>query len=166
MSRENQASAAPPFVRKRLFVDEIQRRIIVKTILQWYFYMSAILLVVCLGSAWLNPHTLAIKHVFSAFVYFSPGVIASIILLPLVIYDMLVSTNKVAGPIYRLRKEMRTVIDGEEVNQLKFREGDAFQELAEDFNELVAYVNQLKQSASSEPSNATKEDYEPEVQAV
>jgi sensor histidine kinase YesM len=49
-------------------------------------------------------------------------------------------THKVAGPIYKLRKFMAMLRDGQNVPKLKFRNGDYFQDLAEDFNETVQAV--------------------------
>lgn len=131
-------------LRKRLYVDEAQRKIIVQTILQWYFYMSAILLVVCLGSVWMDPSVLAIKYVFQSFMYFWPAILASVILLPLFVYDMLKATNRIAGPVYRVRSEIRRVVAGESIAPIKFRDGDSFQELAEEFNALTALVNEQR----------------------
>jgi signal transduction histidine kinase len=128
-------------LRKQLYVNQpFQRSVISRTIMQWYFYLSAILLVVSLGSAWVNPEVFALKHLFRNFIYFLPGVIASVLLLPLFIYDMLKETNKIAGPIFRLRCEMQKLKDGQQLNDLRFRDGDSWEELADDFNSLVAQI--------------------------
>lgn len=145
-------------MRKKLYVDELQMTIIVRTILQWYFYMSAILLVVCLGAVWMNPEELAIKYVFKSFVYFSPGVIASVILLPLVIYDMLKATNRIAGPVYRLRNEMNKLSSGSRVTALKFRDGDNFQGLAGDFNVIAEQLMDAR--AELEELKAWKQEHD------
>ena len=139
-------------LRKRLYVDDIQKTMIVRTILHWYFYMSAILLVVCLGAIWFDPQKLAIKHVFEAFVYFSPAVVASVFLLPLVVWDMLKATNRIAGPVYRLRCEMEKLAAGENVKELRFRDGDAFEELAEEFNRLAQQIKSERQAAQETES--------------
>lgn len=141
-------------LRKRLYVDDIQKTMIVRTILHWYFYMSAILLVVCLGAVWLDPSKLAIKRVFEAFVYFSPAVVASVFLLPLVVWDMLKTTNRIAGPVYRLRCEMEKLTAGEDVEPLKFRDGDAFEELAEEFNRLAETVKSERKAAKQNESES------------
>lgn len=134
-------------IRQKLYVDQdVQRTLIVRTILQWYFYMSAILLVICLGAIWMDPSQLAIKHVFKSFVYYAPGVIASILLLPVFVYDMLKATNRIAGPIYRLRNEMKKLASGQEVRQLRFRDGDHWSDLAEDFNELAEQISAERQN--------------------
>ena len=139
-------------IRQKLYVDQdVQRTLIVRTILQWYFYMSAILLVICLGAIWMDPSQLAIKHLFKSFVYYAPGVIASVLLLPLFVYDMLKATNRIAGPIYRLRNEMKKLASGQEVRQLRFRDGDHWGDLAEDFNELAEAVIAERQRHNNLP---------------
>ncbi len=134
-------------IRQKLYVDQdVQRTLILRTILQWYFYMSAILLVTCLGAIWMDPGQLAIKHVFKSFVYYAPGVIASVLLLPLFVYDMLKATNRIAGPIYRLRNEMKKLASGQEIRPLRFRDGDHWSDLAEDFNELAEQISAERQN--------------------
>jgi len=43
-------------------------------------------------------------------------------------------SHKIAGPIYKLRKFLANVIDGNPAEKLFFRKGDNFQEVADDFN--------------------------------
>ncbi|MGZ6371291.1 MAG: hypothetical protein ACXWPM_11100 [Bdellovibrionota bacterium] len=45
-------------------------------------------------------------------------------------------SHKVAGPLFRLRKEMERVGEGGEIVPLKFRDGDYFEELADAYNGL------------------------------
>jgi methyl-accepting chemotaxis protein len=49
-----------------------------------------------------------------------------------------VLSHRIAGPLYRLQKHMREVAAGSAPNDVKFREGDLFQELAVACNELLA----------------------------
>ncbi len=46
-------------------------------------------------------------------------------------------TNKTAGPIYRLRKNMQQVADGGEVENVVFRKGDHFLDIADDYNRVL-----------------------------
>ena len=45
-----------------------------------------------------------------------------------------------AGPLVRLRRSMRALARGEHVEPIKFREGDFWQEFAEEFNAVAARV--------------------------
>ncbi len=95
-------------------------------------------------------------------------VIASLLLLPIVLIDTLVLTNRFAGPIYRLRSSMRALAAGERVDPVRFRDHDFWQEIAQEFNTLSAYVEQLKKQAASASASQTaateaKHDLEPVV---
>jgi hypothetical protein len=141
-------------LRKKLYVNpEVQRTLILRSILHWFFYMCAILLVVVIFTSLRDPSQVAIALLFKSFVYFAPAIIASVILLPLFVYDILKSSNRVAGPIFRLRNEIRTLASGEDIKELRFRDGDHWFELAEDFNVLAKQLIEARRDGSeSEPS--------------
>ena len=86
---------------------------------------------------------------------FTPAVIASLALLPVVIFDCIRLSNRFAGPIYRLRRVMRQVALGRPAQPVRFRDGDFWDAVSADFNALLARVNELEQNAvqtHSEPS--------------
>jgi len=53
------------------------------------------------------------------------------------------------GPVYRLRRSMRALADG---NPVHFRDGDFWYDFAEDFNRVVALAR------STETSQVARED--------
>ena len=150
-------------LRKKLLINrEVQGAIICKTVLHWFFYLTAIIFTVVICEVWRDPSKLAIKLVFQSFIYFAPAVIASIILLPAVIYDTLKESNRVAGPIYRLRCEMEKLTQTGSVRNLRFRDGDHWNEMADTFNELADShqalqdeLNQLKKRVGAQTESAT-----------
>lgn len=142
-------------LRKKLYVNpQVQGAIILRTILHWCFYLCSILLAVVIWTAIRDPSQIALKLVFKSFVYFSPGIIASIVLLPLFIFDILKASHRVAGPIVRLRSEMARLTHGEEVQHLKFRDGDNWAELADDFNALAEQVMAERRAMQEQSQNA------------
>ena len=147
-------------LRKKLYVDrEVQGALILRSVLHWFFYMCAILLTVVVFTVIRDPSQLAIKLVFKSFVYFSPAIIASVLLLPLFIHDILKTSHKVAGPIHRLRNEMTKVTEGKEIKTLRFRDGDHWTELAEDFNEMAAAL--MAERKAREEAESKLKDLEP-----
>jgi hypothetical protein len=86
-------------------------------------------------------------------VQFGPAAVASLLLLPLVVYDLLQVTNRFAGPIFRLRRSMRDLAQGMPVAPVRFRDGDFWQDFASDFN-LVAEKaqNSAAESSNSDPT--------------
>lgn len=51
-------------------------------------------------------------------------------------------THKIAGPIYKMKKHLRMIRDGQTSDDLYFRKGDHFQELAEEFNETINKIRE------------------------
>ncbi len=60
-----------------------------------------------------------------------------------IIFYGLYLTNRIAGPIYRLKIHMENMIAGKEVEDVVFRKNDYFKDLAETFNKLNR-VNKTK----------------------
>lgn len=53
-------------------------------------------------------------------------------------------TNRVAGPIFRLSREMMRASRGEELRPIHFRKDDYFLELAEAYNKLILRIAQAE----------------------
>ncbi|MEM6979192.1 MAG: hypothetical protein AAF539_05940 [Planctomycetota bacterium] len=81
--------------------------------------------------------TLSIEAIF-----WLPGLVA---LMPLMIIDMLRQTNRVAGPVFSLRRQMRHLADNKPSRTLSFRGNDYWVSMAEDFNALRAELLQLRE---------------------
>jgi hypothetical protein len=72
-----------------------------------------------------------------------PALLASLLLLPLVLFDCLRVSNRFVGPLLRLRRAMREAADGRPVSAINFREDDYWQELADDFNRLCEQLEKV-----------------------
>jgi uncharacterized protein involved in cysteine biosynthesis len=46
-------------------------------------------------------------------------------------------SHKIVGPIFKIKKELKKMKDGEEINPIKLRDDDYFKDLAEDINNLL-----------------------------
>jgi hypothetical protein len=75
---------------------------------------------------------------------FGPALIASLVLLPLVVMDIVRLSNRFVGPLVRLRRGMRALARGEAVQPIQFRQGDFWQDFAEEFNGVVARMQALE----------------------
>lgn len=129
-------------LRKSLYINrQVQGALILKSVMQWFFYMCAVLLSVVIWTVIRDPSAFAVSLLFDAFIYFSPAILASLLILPLFLFDTLKESNRIAGPIYRLQDEMIKLANGETVGELRFRDGDHWEELATSFNSLVKSVN-------------------------
>jgi signal transduction histidine kinase len=107
----------------------------------------------------------------SFFDYFAVGdffskyglvVLASVVLVPVIMFDVLVTSNRFAGPLYRVRRAMRELAAGERVGAIQFREKDFLQDLADEFNAVAQRVEELEDELQAARRQAGKpEDFEP-----
>src|SRR3954453_8713609 len=133
--------------RRRLLVDhKLQRALLVRSCVYWIGCLIMASLLLVSWDALQDP-----GHPFLA--YFRLDrlwanhqlvLAAGMLMLPIILYDVLQITNRFAGPIYRLGDSMRTLAIGEHVQPIQFRDSDFWQEVGQEFNQLIAYVERLK----------------------
>jgi hypothetical protein len=75
----------------------------------------------------------SLLHNLNEIVYWAPGLM---LMSPIVLYDLLRVTNRFAGPVFRLQREMQRLIDCESTSPLTFRERDYWMEMAVAFNKI------------------------------
>ena len=63
-----------------------------------------------------------------------------------IVYDSVKLSNRFVGPIIRFRKSIRDLSHGKTVQPIVFRGDDYWQELADDFNEMIERVQKSETS--------------------
>ena len=127
--------------RDRILIDsEVQVDLLWQATKYWFFCLLTIaLFMFCwtiltadnLGSA-------AILHTLMH--QFGPAAATSVLVLPLIYFDLLRVSQRFAGPIFKLRQTLQAIAAGEKVSPLQFRDDDYWHELAADFNAALAKV--------------------------
>jgi len=84
---------------------------------------------------------------------FGPGLVASLVLLPVALMDVLRLSNRFVGPVGRLRKGLKDLASGNRTEPLLFRDDDFWRDMAGDFNEVAA---KLAVAASREPAQTER----------
>jgi hypothetical protein len=123
---------------------------LLRVLLYWIVCLSTItLMLLC----WSVIHTPRMFYTFLDDLWFQygPALIASFVLLPMVMVDIVKLSNRFAGPLMRLRQGMRALARGEEVEPIQFRESDFWREFAEEFNAIAARMGQL--ASPDEPTD-------------
>ena len=127
--------------RITFFVDRhVQGALLWRVIVYWQFFViSLTAFLVCRDWYFeLSSNLLAILRNVHA--RYSPVMFASLILLPVVMLDIVRITNRIVGPIVRLRHGLRDMAEGRPVHPLSFRDNDFWRDLAGDFNRASARV--------------------------
>jgi hypothetical protein len=131
-------ASRPQALRKRLFVEpRIQGALLVRATMYWVCALLAITLMLLLWRIFTGPARVFYLHFDDMWFFYGPALVASFVLLPLVLVDVVKLSNRFVGPLVRFRRALAALARGEHVAPLHFRQGDYWQEIAADFNLLV-----------------------------
>jgi hypothetical protein len=139
--------------RRQLFVDpKVQGALILRVVLYWVVCVVTITLMLLCWRIVTGPARPFYTHFDDMWFHFGPAVVASFLLLPLVIYDIVQMSNRFCGPLFRLRRSVRALSRGEHVHPISFREGDFWPEFSQEFNTLLARLQRDGPPAPAEPA--------------
>jgi len=135
----------PRLKRKQLFVDpQVQGAFLLRVTI----YFGAWLLAAGVTATVLGMTSFLAQNdsaLLGEYWYFMKLVLAaSLLVLPIILYDISVLTNRVIGPLNRLRRELRRLGEGQRVEPLEFRDGDYWSEIAVEFNTVAQRVAYLE----------------------
>jgi len=139
--------------RKKVFVDrEVQGALMGRIVRQWMLFFVALFIAMPVWHLALSeePFTSATQAFQDGFKHTIPVFVLLLALIPPFVFDTMKLSNRFAGPMCRLRQIMRDVADGEEVNELKFRDGDFWGDVAGDFNRMVERLREDAKPAGGE----------------
>ncbi|WP_153558969.1 hypothetical protein [Roseimaritima sediminicola] len=136
--------------RRQSLVDtEVQGSLLRKLALHWgVFFLANTLALMIWIRMFEQPESGWGETMLESLRRFLPFYVISLALIPAFIWDTLQLTNRFAGPIMRLRSALSAASEGRSVAPLKFRGGDFWQELADDFNAVVCAKAGSDRSAS------------------
>jgi hypothetical protein len=131
--------------RSQLFVDrEVQRPLVFRVVMYWAACIAMAAMLLLLWQIVTSPGQFWYIHVYAMRFYFGPAAVVAVLLLPIIVIDVLRLSNRFVGPIVRMRESMRRLARGEHVEPLDFRGDDFWCQFAEEFNAVVALVQESK----------------------
>ena len=135
----------PVFARKQLLIDENVQGSLLKRAAFYSVACVVYFMVILVFTESMSRQDAsfaeALMGCLGEAIYWAPGLL---LMTPLVAYDMLKQTNRFAGPVFRLRREMRRLIAGESDLPLSFRNDDYWTEMADDFNAIREELLELR----------------------
>ena len=139
-------------VRSRLFVDwKVQGTLVGRAVLYWLVCLTAITLMLFCWQVMTGPVRPSGAHFAELWKHFAPALVASLLLLPLVVVDVVRMSNRFAGPLVRLRGSMRDLAAGRPVKPLRFRRDDFWRDFADEFNAVAAKVQKHEPQTRPKP---------------
>lgn len=85
--------------------------------------------------------------------YWAPGLF---VLVPVMLHDVVRTSNRFAGPLYRLRCQMLKLTKGQRSKRIRFRDGDYWIDFSDVFNDLRAEVLELRQRVAEAEAAAPR----------
>ena len=138
--------------RIRLLVHrQVQMALVKRSIIYWFSCVGFLIMPVTLWRTWNMPDQLIFGHLLAVCQEYSGILLTASALLPLAMFDMLQLSNRIAGPLFRLRGALSSLGSGENPKRIKFRENDFWQEIADEFNRVADRMHPPAAEAISEP---------------
>ena len=138
------------YQRTKQFIDRpIQGALIVRAVLFWACtLLTQVLLMVVFALLFSAPNDF---YANLANLTWNLKLLAygSLLVLPLILYDLVKLSHRWVGPVYRLRTALQALGRGDFVAPIRFREGDYWQELAGDFNVISAELTRLRHHSTA-----------------
>lgn len=139
------------FVRKQLLVDRgVQWAFLLRAIGYWLMCLLTVLLLLTFTSMLAEPLSVFFPDADGPWLRIGPTVVCAVLFLPVVIYDFLRVSNRLVGPIIRLRRGMRALAAGEHVEPIQFRDGDFWRDFADEFNAVARRLHATGGCCSAE----------------
>jgi nitrogen fixation/metabolism regulation signal transduction histidine kinase len=144
----------PP--RKKQFIDSrVQGALTRRIIFHWLVFMLVTSAVAFVLQVLADPFRGLSSHLKDLWWSQGPFLLVMVFLLPVFVMDAIKLSHRFAGPIFSLRRSIRGVVDGESPRKVKFRESDFWQDLADDYNAMLAKLGVLE-TESTETTNDEK----------
>ena len=125
--------------RRKFFVDShVQGAIVVRVILYWASCVLFVAVPQIVVRTFFEPSRPFYEQFTVLWNQYWPVITATVVLGPFFIFDAIRMSNRFAGPIFKLRREMQRLAAGEKVAPIRFREGDFWQDLCVPFNQIAA----------------------------
>ena len=87
-----------------------------------------------------------------------PFLISAFVLMPILVNDLVRFSQRFTGPICHLQNEIRRFNSGEEIEPIRFRKADFWQDLPVEFNEFVQKLRPTAPPDSAQAGATSRDD--------
>jgi len=141
--------------RRRLFIDRpIQTALLLRATSYWAVCLLVQVLMIVFFSVVTSAPDRFYARIDELWTHLQLSIIAAVLVLPLLLFDIVKLSHRWVGPVHRLRTSLQALSRGEPVTPIRLREGDFWQELAGDFNVVAAELSQHRGQEASVSAGA------------
>ena len=136
--------------RRIILIDkEVQLMVGGRVVIYWCAAILFVILPLTFLKTFTEPGTLLVNNIMNVVSNHSPVFLIMLAFLPLAVYDSIKLSHKFAGPIYRLRKDLDRLQQGEDV-EFSFRKNDFWTDIPDSLNNLVSKIDDLEVQVAAE----------------
>jgi len=133
--------------RYRLFVDQkVQGMLMLRCLSYWAAILMTITVLLITWRSMSGPAKIFYEHFDELWNQYKLPFMASLFLLPLLLFDVAKLSNRFVGPMVRLRRSLHDLAHGEPIRLIHFRAGDYWSEVADEFNGVAARVQIMEKT--------------------
>jgi hypothetical protein len=124
--------------RRTIFLVDrkVQGSLAMRTILYWLFCLFSVSLMLLCWESLVGPRRSFFVVAGELLHRYGPALLASLVLLPIALMDVIRLSNRFVGPARRLGDSLRALAEGGEIQPVHFRDDDFWQEMARDLNRV------------------------------
>jgi methyl-accepting chemotaxis protein len=145
--------------RKKIWIDRFQTRLSLRIALYFVLYQVAVWAVAVI-SGHIAVRLLSESGEGAGVYCLALLVIAAGMLALMFIYDAVLFTHRIVGPLYRFRQILKAVAAGEEVALVTLRKNDFLVEMKDDFNEMLKGLEE-RGAITLKPEAAPQQENQP-----
>jgi hypothetical protein len=151
-----------PNRRKTRFIpNSVQGAMLWRAVFHWVLMIGATLTILVSWQFLIgDPHQTLSGCFDETWQRFGPCIVVFLMVLPIVVRDTVKFTNKLAGPLFRLRHALERLANDERVSPIRFRKGDMCQDLAEQFNTVLLRIQRDEEESRTKTEPAEKTECE------
>lgn len=141
--------------RRQLYIDPaVQTAFILRAVFYWVTCLVTVVMMLVFTSMLAEPARLFYPNADSLWFRFVPTALTALLMLPVIVFDMLRLSNRLVGPVFRLRRGLRQLAEGQPVQPIHFRDGDFWRDFADEFNAVAAQLQAAQKTAARKSEDA------------
>jgi hypothetical protein len=136
--------------RRTLFLVDrkVQGSLITRTVLYWFFCLFSVSLMLLCWESLVGPRRSFFVIAGELLHRYGPAFLASLVLLPIALMDVIRLSNRFVGPARRLGESLHTLAEGGDIQPVHFRDNDFWQEMARDLNRVSGRLASVDKNVS------------------
>ena len=135
--------------RKKLVNKQLQGQLMLRMALHWLGYnaivlfmsLSVCMFMYCVSVVNGDVQQTMREEIVEFFSRHKPMLIAMGLLLPIIMWDMLKTTHRVAGPVFKFKSELQQFIDSGKFRSVQLRDDDFLMDFQDTWNEAIERAN-------------------------